>query len=290
MKYLRHESLKKHTSFRIGGQADYFCAPKSLAQLKEALLYGRANNLGIAFIGGGTNLLALDKGFRGLAIKLGDGLGQIKINGLSVTVGAGALLPKLLSQLAGKNLSGLEFLAGVPGTVGGAVVMNAGAWGKEIGRYIELVKAIDHDGHERIFTQAECEFAYRHSLFQKGHWLIYEATLRLTKGKTLGIKNAIRGFIKMRRESQPLGIPNAGSVFKNPKHKYAGKLIEEAGCKGMRVGDAQVSTKHANFIVNLGEAKASDVIKLMARVQKIVKDKHRVTLEPELKFMVECKK
>ncbi len=286
MKYLRNELLRKHTSFRIGGPADYFCVPGSEEELNEALQFARERRLPVAVAGAGTNLLALDKGFRGLVIKLSGGLKQLKIRGRTLYLGAGVLIPQLLNSMARRGLGGVEFLAGIPGTVGGAVVMNAGAWGKEIGRYVDRVRLMDSKGKEVILKRKRMGFSYRKSVLQKGKYIVTEVVLKLRKSDRRLIKKKIKEYLKQRKASQPLGSPNAGSIFKNPRGKFAGRLLEEAGCKGMRIGDAQISTKHGNFIVNLGEAKARDVIKLITRAQTIVKRKFKIRLEPELKIMV----
>ena len=284
MKYLRNELLKKHTSFKIGGPADYFCIPKNLGELIEALRFAQERKMAVAIMGGGTNLLALDKGFRGLVIKLAGGLNWIRRRGRLVYVGAGVYLPHLLLTLAQKGLGGLEFLAGIPGTVGGAVIMNAGAWGKEIGKFVKSVKVLNANGEEKVLEKKELGFGYRQSALQAGRFILAEVVLRLRKSQPRIIKKKMQEFLAKRRKSQPLGIPNAGCIFKNPPGKFAGKILEEAGCKGMRVGDAQVSNKHANFIVNLGYARAHDVLKLMTKMQKAVK----IKLEPEIKIMVKC--
>ncbi len=287
MKYLRNEPLKKHTSFRIGGPADYFCVPKNVRELQEALTFARQNKLPVAVLGAGTNLLALDHGFSGLVIKLGGGLNRAVVRGRVVHAGAGMLLPKLLSLLTRRGLAGLEFLAGIPGTLGGAAVMNAGAWGKEIGGYIEQVKVLDRDGNLRALERRQLAFGYRRSLLQSGKYVVAEVVLRLRKGTAARTRKQAAGFLARRKLNQPLGCPNAGSIFKNPKGKFAGQLLEAAGLKGARVGDAQVSVKHANFILNLGEARARDVLKLMTRMQNAVKRKFKVRLEPELKIMIQ---
>ncbi|MDD5594269.1 MAG: UDP-N-acetylmuramate dehydrogenase, partial [Candidatus Margulisbacteria bacterium] len=279
--------LKKHTSFRIGGPAEYFCLPKTIADLREALRFARTNRLPIAVIGAGTNLLCLDKGFHGLVISLGGGLGRVTVRGRVVQVGAGIFLPRLINILGRRGLTGLEFLAGIPGTLGGAAVMNAGAWGKEIGSYIDRVKVLDHDGNLLVLNKKELGFGYRRSILQGRKYVVAEVIMKLRAGAVRTIKEKIGVILEKRRAGQPLGIPNAGSIFKNPKGKFAGKLLEEAGFKGVRIGDAQVSVKHANFIVNLGEAKARDVLKLMTRMQNSVKRKFKVRLEPELKIMVQ---
>lgn len=285
MKYLRKQLLKQHTSFRIGGTADYFCVPKSLEELKEALAFAKEKKLAIAIMGAGSNLLVLDKGFRGLVIKLAN-FDSIKISQGKLITGSGVYLPKLVSCLARKGWANLEFLAGIPGTIGGAVIMNAEAWKTEIGKYVKQVKALDRDGNEKVLTKKELGFAYRSSKLMKRKLIVYEVTLNVRKDKKHSIKKRIQENFAKRRAFQPLGMPNCGSVFKNPEGKSAGKLIEAAGCKGIRAGDAQISKKHANFIVNLGEAKAKDVIKLIALAQKAVRSQFKIKLEPEIKIMV----
>jgi UDP-N-acetylmuramate dehydrogenase len=286
MRYLRNEPLKKHTSFRIGGPANYFMVPKNEEELIKAIEFARDQKLGIALIGAGSNLLPLDKGFSGLAIKLAGGLSSLRIENNTLYAGAGVLLPKLVRAAESRRLSGIEFLAGIPGTVGGAIMMNAGAWGKGIGSKLYSVKIIDRSGRIRELDRSEMRFGYRKSSLQESGAVIVGAILKLRRGKKKRIRDKIKEYIAIRKNSQPLGIPNAGSIFKNPPGNFAGKLIEEAGLKGLRIGDAQVSTKHANFIVNLGDASARDIIRLITRVQKTVKDKFNIKLEPELKIMV----
>jgi UDP-N-acetylmuramate dehydrogenase len=282
MKFLRNELLKKHTSFKVGGPADYFCVPQNSDQLKEAVLFAQQQRLAVAVMGAGSNLLVLDKGFRGLVIKLAGGINQIKFRGRSVYVGAGVSLGQLLKVAARRGLGGLEFLVGVPATVGGAAIMNAGAWGKEIGKYIERIKGLDYAGEEKIIEKKALKFGYRRSLLQKRKIIIFEVVLKLRKSRPGLIRKKLKSLWEKRKATQPLGIPSAGSVFKNPKGDFAGKLLEEAGCKGMRVGDAQVCPKHANFIVNLADSKAADIIRLMTLMQKKIK----VKLEPEIKIML----
>lgn len=284
MKYLRNEPLKKHTSFRIGGPADYFCVAKDVGEIRQALAFAKEKKLPVSIIGAGTNFLVLDRGFRGLVIKIAGGLQWVKIKANRAHVGAGVMLQRLIVSLARKGLGGMEFLAGIPGSVGGAVVMNAGAWGKEIAGCVEQIKVMDLKGEEK--TLRKIGFGYRKSRLQGSAWIVTEVVLKLRRKKRGAINKKIKEYLAKRRASQPLGIPNCGSIFKNPGNDFAGRLIEHAGCKGMRVGDAQVSAKHANFIVNLGEAKAKDVIKLMTCVRKEVKDRFRIELEPEVKIMV----
>jgi len=283
MKILRNEPLKRHTSLRIGGPADYFCVPKNTDELREALQFAKERKLRLAIMGAGTNLLALDSGFRGLVIKLYGGLNWIKIHRPKAQVGSGVALAKLLFALAKKGLGGIEFMAGIPGSVGGAVYMNAGAWEKWIGDFVEEVRAVDRTGKERVFNKSQLGFGYRKSKLQNSQWIITDIVLKLRRKKRKLINKKIREYLKLRKEKQPLGTPNCGSVFKNPKGDFAGRVIEQAGCKGIRIGDAQISSKHANFILNLGEAKAKDVIKLMTYIQKAVK----MELVPEVKILTE---
>lgn len=282
MKFKRNELLKKHTSFRIGGPADCFCQPTDIEELRSAFAFAQANRLPVAIIGSGTNLLALDKGFRGLVIKLAGGLNKISCQQSLVTAEAGVALPQLLAWAARHNLGGLEFLAGIPGTVGGALVMNAGAWGKTIGQLAKSVTVINGEGQLSCLKPKQLKLKYRHSGLQAGRLIALQVKLQLRKRKKRLIKKKMDQYLRHRRAGQPLGSPNAGCIFKNPPGHFAGQLLEQAGCKGMRVGDAVVSVKHANFIVNLGEAKARDVLQLIAKMQRAIK----IKLEPELKLMV----
>ena len=284
MKILRNEPLKRHTSLHIGGPADYFCIPKNTDELREALQFAKERKLRLAIMGAGTNLLALDNGFRGLVIKLYGGLNWIKIHRPKAQVGAGVALFKLLFALAKKGLGGIEFMAGIPGSVGGAVYMNAGAWGKGIGDFVEEVRAVDRTGKERIFNKAQLGFGYRRSKLQNSQWIITDIVLKLRRKQRKLISKKIKEYLKLRREKQPLGTPNCGSVFKNPKGDFAGRIIEQAGCKGMRFGDAQISSKHANFILNKGDASSKDVLKLMSLAKREVRRRFKVSLSPEVKI------
>ncbi|MFA5839362.1 MAG: UDP-N-acetylmuramate dehydrogenase [Candidatus Margulisiibacteriota bacterium] len=291
MKYRHFEPLSKHSSFKIGGPAQYFCEPSNSAEIREALFFAKQNKLPVAIIGSGTNLLIPDNGFRGLVIKISLKLKSIKITGTKIEVDSGMAITCLITKLAQKGLGGIEFLAGIPGSIGGAVVMNAGAWGDEIGRYVENVTVVDQRGRELIITQKELKFGYRKSLLQKQRFLVTKVTIKLFKKKPAAILSQIKEYLKIRRSKHPLNFPNCGSVFKNPKSQKnslpAGQLIEAAGCKGIRVGNAQVSTQHANFIVNLGGATAKEVTALMKKVQATVWKRFKIKLEPEVKSMVE---
>lgn len=279
MKYKRKESLKKYTSFRIGGPAQYFVEVKTIEELKEALSFAKNKCLKVFVLGAGSNLLIADKGLKGLVIKVA--FADIKRGGNFVRVGAGVLLSKLIDFLAGQELAGLEFLAGVPGSVGGAVVMNAGAWDNNIGSLVQSVLVVNQNGQEKVLTKKQLGFEYRKSKLQTDKLVLVEVLLKLSKGKKEKIKEKIKKNLALRRAKQPLDKPSCGSVFKNPKGKHAGYLIEQAGLRGLRVGNAQISKKHGNFILNLGKAKAADVMKLIARIKKTVK----VKLESEVRLL-----
>ncbi|MEA3494316.1 MAG: UDP-N-acetylmuramate dehydrogenase [Candidatus Margulisiibacteriota bacterium] len=286
MRFFKNEKLKKHTSFKIGGPADYFCTVKSIDDIKAAISFADEKRIPYTILGEGTNLLVRDIGFRGLVINFSRGMDYLSIEGNKAVVGAGYKMNKLILLLVKRGFGGLEFLAGIPGSVGGAVVMNAGAWGKAIGKHVDSIRVIDHKGDEKIISGKRLGFGYRRSKLQNGKLILAEITLKLRRqNKKIGEKK-IREYLGKRRERHPLGIPNCGSVFKNPNGSYAAALIEDAGCKGTRIGDAQVSPKHANFIINLGEAKSKDVLKLITVIKDRVRRKRGITLEPEVKIMV----
>jgi UDP-N-acetylmuramate dehydrogenase len=284
MRFLRNEKLKKHTSFRIGGPAEYFCVAKNIDQIREALAFAKEKKLALAVIGAGSNILVRDNGFPGLVIKISTN--SLEINKSRVRVGSGMPLGKLVSSLSAKGIGSLEFLVGIPGSVGGAVVMNSGAWGKEIGDFVKKVKVMNRAGQEIELSRKQMGFGYRKSRLQNDKLIVTEVELKLRRKGRKAISKKVKEYIAKRKDKQPVGSPNCGSTFKNPKKDFAARLIEQSGCKGMRMGDAQVSPKHANFIVNLGDASANDVIKLMTLIQIQVKSKFGIQLEPELKIMV----
>ena len=286
LKIYRKVCLRHHSTFRIGGVADFFVAPKNFNELADVLAIAQRKKLKYVIIGNGSNILFSDKGFRGMVIKLANGLGNVEINGTRVNVGAGMMLSTLVSKLASGGIAGLEFAYGVPATVGGAVVMNFGSFGKWIGALVRRVKVINNDNLTEVeLREKDLKFGYRTSnLLQKG-FVDTHVEFKLKKKRPKIIKKNIRAILEKRRATQPLGIPNAGCIFKNPPGDFAGRLIEEAGLAGKRIGDAQVSTKHANFIVNLGNATASDVIALIRKIQKTVKAKFGIRLVPEIKVV-----
>jgi len=295
--------LRDYTTFKIGGPARYFFVAKNKEDLKNAILWAKKKKLPFFILGGGSNVLFSDKGFNGLVIKLQNT--QYEIRNTNVIAGAGVPLQKLVLEAVKKGLSGLENLAGIPGTLGGAIWGNAGAFEREIGDLVEEVKVLDVGGSKlevKKLKKEDCKFGYRNSIFKRRkNWIILEATLKLKKGNKKEIEEKIKEFLKLRKEKQPLELPCAGSVFKNvsiekvPKkirEKFkekikngflpAGVLIEAARLKGYQIGGAKISEKHANFIVNTGEAKARDVLKLIELIKKRVKKKFKIELKEEI--------
>jgi UDP-N-acetylmuramate dehydrogenase len=298
--------LRDYTTFKIGGPARYFFVAENKEDLKNAILWAKKKKLPFFILGGGSNVLFSDKGFNGLVIKMQNT--QYKIRNTKIVAEAGVPLQKLVLETAKKGLSGLENLAGIPGTLGGGIWGNAGAFGREIGDLVEEVKILQiANGKLQIvnFKKEDCKFGYRESIFKrKENWIILEAILRLKKGKKKEIEEKIKEILRLRKEKQPLEFPSAGSVFKNvpiekvPKEireKFkekikdgflpAGVLIEAVGLKGFQIGGAKISEKHANFIVNVGNAKASDVKELIEKIKKEVKKKFKIQLEEEIKLV-----
>ena len=278
--------MSKHTTFRIGGKADLFVSAdeKSLPQLlKEAA----DEKIPITIIGNGSNLLVGDGGIRGLVIEIGKGMDKIGISDNSMTVGAGTLLSKAANTAAEHGLSGMEFAAGIPGSVGGAVVMNAGAYGGEMKDIIMDVDVITREGEYRRLTLEELELSYRHSCIIENEYIVVRARLMLQEKDEAQIRLVMEDLKNRRIEKQPLNFPSAGSTFKRPEGYFAGKLIMDAGLRGYSVGGAQVSEKHCGFVVNKGGATASDVVKLMNDVRDKVMEEFGVELEPEVKMIGE---
>ncbi len=290
----RNEPLSRHTSFAIGGPADVLAYPADRDDLGVLLRAVKAQGVPFFILGGGTNLLIRDGGFRGVVVSLRN-LRTISIVREYRSIGgsfavvlaeAGVSLPKLLAFTADEGLTGFEFAAGIPGTVGGAVCMNAGTATGEIGDIIDAVTLISPDGVPVTKGREEMGFGYRTSSIPEGH-LVIDMRVALRRGEKDKVRARVQELMEGRKKSQPLGLPNAGSMFKNPQEESAGKLIEAARLKGRRVGDAQVSDKHANFIVNLGKASAADVLSLMEIVKQTVLEVHGVRLEPEIKIVGE---
>jgi len=275
---MKDEPLCRHTTIRVGGPADILVIPDNLASLLEVL--NITSGIKKYIIGNGSNLLIPDNGLRGIVIKIAGGMNGFECNGRFVTVGAGTLMQPLMRKLATLGLSGLEFAAWVPAAIGGAIVMNMGAFGEEIANIVEYVEILDPSGKLKKLSRNDLKFSYRKSNIR--NCILSSAMLKMNYKQKHIIKKRIDEIISKRKELQPMSAPSAGSVFKNPKDVPAGKLIDMAGCKGLRVGGAEVSKKHANFIINLGDAKASDVRTLIRKVKNVINEKFKVNLELEL--------
>ena len=285
-----YEPMERHTSFRVGGPARLMVLPRTEGQARQALSLASARGISPFFLGNGTNLLVSDRGYPGLVVKLAGQLNQERVTAIReenrrLIAGAGVLLSQLANAAWGRNLTGLEFAQGIPGTVGGGVVMNAGAYGGELCQVLASVTALEPDGTRRVFPAAECHFGYRKSRFSDGRRLILEAAFALEPGDEHTIKARMEDLAARRREKQPLEYPSAGSTFKRPEGHFAGKLIMEAGFAGYRIGGAQVSEKHCGFVINTGDATARDVRALIEEIQARVKERFRVDLEPEIVFL-----
>ena len=279
------EPLSRHTSFQIGGPAALFCEPQNKRQLARAIAVCRQAGVRYYLLGKGTNILFADEGFDGVVIHIGEVLGNIECNGLSVTAQAGAALSKVCIAAANEGLSGLEFAYGIPGCVGGAVYMNAGAYGGEMKDVVAATRYLDHDLNLREAVGAEHDFGYRHSAFSDTDCVVLCSTLALTPGDPEEIRARMTDLSERRRSRQPLDLPSAGSTFKRPVGGYAAALIDQAGLKGYAVGGAQVSEKHAGFVVNRGGATFDDVLRIMDHIRSEVLRTSGVELEPEVKII-----
>lgn len=278
----KQEPMKKHTTFRVGGPADYFVCPKR-EELPKLLKLAGQYQLPVTVIGNGSNLLVGDKGIRGLVIEVGAGMNEIQITGTILRAGAGALLSKVAAAAAAAGLSGMEFAAGIPGSIGGAVTMNAGAYGGEMKDILQEVTVLTPEGGEKTLSLEELDLSYRHSCISEQGCVVLEAVISLTPAPEEEIRAKMADLRNRRVEKQPLEYPSAGSTFKRPEGYFAGKLIMDAGLRGYAVGDAQVSEKHCGFVINRGNATAAEILQLMQEVQERVKTQFGVTLEPEVK-------
>src|SRR4030042_79955 len=281
----RNVLLKNHTAFKIGGPARYFFEAKNENDLLLALKTAKRFNLPFFILGAGSNLLVFDKGYKGLVIKMVNDDYQISKN--EIVAGAGMLLGRLATVAAEYGLSGLEWSFGIPGTLGGAVLGNAGSFGKLMKDTVKKVEVIDAKSLKfKTYNLKDCRFGYRESVFKrKKNLIIASVILKLKKGKKLEIKKKIKEYLSYKKESQPLNYPSAGSVFKNPGKRYAGEMIEACGLKGKTIGRAKISEKHANFIVNLGGASAGNVKKLINLAKKSVKKRFSVSLREEIQYL-----
>ena len=286
-KILYQEPMKKHTTFKIGGPAECFIKIDKLEELKKVLEVANQNNIPITIIGNGSNVLVSERGISGitLMIKLEKIEIQTEKGAIQITVGAGEKLGKLSQICLQNEITGLEELSGIPGTIGGAVRMNAGAHGREMKDIIKTVKCIDYQGKEKEFTNQELEFEYRSSIFKKEKYIITEVTLALEKGKKEEIKAKMHEYATYRKEKQPIEYPSAGSTFKRGNDFITAKLIDEAGLKGYAIGDAEVSTKHSGFIINKGHATADEVLALVKYIKATVYKKFEKKIELEIEVI-----
>ena len=276
------EPLGKYTSFRIGGPADFYLEPVDKFDLIEVVRFFRKLDYRFMIIGKGSNLLISDNGFRGAAINLEEGLGKVRTESDLIVADAGVRLSKFVDYCIQQEKSGVEMLAGIPGTIGGAVIMNAGAYGGEISDHLVEVEIYRDDAIKKI-EKAEAGFSYRKSGF--GRDVVLNASFKLPKGSLSQLLQRRRELLLKRNQSQPLNLPNSGSMFKNPQGTFAAKLVEEAGLKGKQIGGAQISERHGNFIVNEGGANASDVLDLVKLARKKVMEKSGIKLELEVKLV-----
>ena len=282
---MKDEPMKKHTTFRIGGPADVFVMPRTIEEVSKALEICRQEQLPYFILGNGSNLLVSDQGYRGVIIQLDRNMEEITVDGTEIRAAAGALLSSIAVAARRASLAGFEFAGGIPGTLGGAVVMNAGAYGGEMKDVLKEVTVMTGNGEIRVIPASELEMGYRTSIIKKAGYLVLGATISLKEGNLEEIKALTRELSEKRTSKQPLEFPSAGSTFKRPEGYFAGKLIMDSGLRGYQIGGARVSDKHCGFVINAGDATAQDVVALMDHVTEVVREKYGVTLEPEVKFL-----
>lgn len=282
---LEREPMSKHTSFRIGGPADLFVQPANEEELWNALHLARQEKVPFFIVGNGSNLLVSDEGFRGMILHTGGMLKDISVEGDVIYAQAGALLSTVAKTALEHGLAGMEFAAGIPGTLGGAVCMNAGAYGGEMKDILLDAEVLTQEGERLVLPVEELDLSYRHSVIFEKNYVVLAAHIRLSRGDTAEIKNRMNELAGARRDKQPLEYPSAGSTFKRPEGYFAGKLIQDAGLKGYTVGGAQVSEKHSGFVINRGGATAEEVRFLIGQVQQKVRSQFGVELEPEVRML-----
>ena len=281
------EPMKKHTTFKIGGPADIFCEPGDIEEIKNVLYVLKKYKIDFFIMGNGSNLLVADKGIRGAVIKIGDKMNDIKVCGNRIYVQSGALLSKTANAALKNKLTGMECISGIPGSIGGAIYMNAGAYGAEISQIVNSVTYITPEGEIKTVLGKDMAFGYRKSFFTGSDNVIVYCELQLEEGNGEEISAKMKDVSAKRVSKQPLSMPSAGSVFKRPEGYFAGKLIEDCGLKGFSSGGAEISNLHAGFIVNKGDATAQDVLNVIKHVQSEVYNKFGVMLETEIKILGE---
>ena len=281
------EPMKAHTTFRVGGAADYFVCPKCNNEVKKIVDLCRKEEMPYYIVGNGSNLLVGDKGYRGVVIQIYKEMNDVEVQGEHIYAEAGALLSRIGSVALEAELAGFEFAAGIPGTIGGAVVMNAGAYGGEMKDVLESVVVLTPEGELKELAKEELELGYRTSIIAQKDYIVLSAIIKLNYGDKEAIRERMNELKVQRTTKQPLEYPSAGSTFKRPTGYFAGKLIQDAGLRGFQVGGAQVSEKHCGFVINKNNATASDIVELMNQVSAIVKEKFDVELEAEVKKLGE---
>lgn len=280
--YIINAPMCEYTTLKIGGSADILVQPRSVDELLSLINAAKEYNVPVTFIGNGSNLLVRDGGIRGVVIKFGQNMAKTSVKDNVITAECGITMARLAAIAAENELTGFEFASGIPGTLGGGIVMNAGAYKGELKDVIIEATALLPDGTVKVFTNEELDFSYRHSVFTDSDMLVLEAKIRLDKGEGEKIRAYMSELAQKRRTTQPLEYPSAGSAFKRPKNGYAAAMIDSCGLKGYTVGGAQVSEKHAGFVINRENATAKDVENLLKDVQKIVLEQHETMLEPEI--------
>ncbi len=281
-----NESMKKHTTIKIGGEAKCLVLPSSVDDIINVLKYAKQNNIKYYVIGNGSDIIVRDEGFDGLVIKISNKFDEVKVEGERIVASAGTSMPKL-SQIAKQNsLTGMEFACGIPGTVGGGIRMNAGAYGSEMSNIVETITYLDDNCNIVTMQNHEACFSYRHSIFMDNpSYVVLSATFKLKNGNIEEIEKIMLENSTARRTKQPLEYPNAGSTFKRPEGYFVGKLVSDAGLRGYTIGGAQVSKKHTGFIINIGNATCKDVEELISYIQKVVYEKFNVKLQTEIEFI-----
>jgi len=282
---LMEEPMDRHTTFRIGGPAECFITVDTREQLAKVFSYLQRADWDFFLLGNGSNLLVGDRGYRGVVIRLGEAFGKVTAQGSRISAGAGAMLGTAAKAALERGLSGLEFASGIPGTIGGAVRMNAGAYGGEMAQIVESVEVMGMDGEILTLDNETMEFGYRTSAIKNRPYVVMNVVMKLQEGDTEQIRERMQELSEKRREKQPLDYPSAGSTFKRPEGNFAGKLVMDAGLSGKSCGGAQISEKHCGFIINKGNATAADVAQLIREATETVQDKFGVTLEPEVIFL-----
>lgn len=283
----QQEPMSRHTTFRIGGPADFYLCPHSTNEVQEIVEICKEEKLPYFVLGNGSNLLVSDKGYRGVVIQLWKNFSDITVKDCCIQAKAGALLSKVAAEALEAGLTGMEFASGIPGTIGGAAFMNAGAYGGEMKDIIKSVKVLDTQGEVRVLPKEELKMGYRTSIVKEKGYTVFSVELELTRGNQEEIRNTMEDLKERRTSKQPLEMPSAGSTFKRPEGYFAGKLIMDSGLRGFSVGGAQVSEKHCGFVVNKGGATAMDVLNLIREVQRRVKEQFGVDLETEVRFLGE---